>query len=1416
MRVAVWFLLLMSTWLATLIPAAIPIAAGAGLNPPMTIRVGAYENPPKVYANREGIVVGIFPDILDTIAHERGWQLSYLFGTWEECLRRLSNHEIDVMVDIAHSPARGEKFLFTEESIFLNWAAVYAGKGVSVESLLDLRGKSAAVVKADIHTVGEKGIQQLDRDFDLGLTYVTVDSYRRVFEALAAGDAEVGVVNRLYGTVSEKQYDISRTPLVFNPVQLKFAFSRDNPQALELRRCIDEAVGALKRDPDSVFHEIINAYLAGVEFDRRFKGQMRSFPLSGEEKSWLRQHPTIRIGVDPAYPPYSFVNPDGAFRGVALDIIDLIGSHLGVGFEPVEDLSWPQILQGARDRSVDLVLTAVDTPERKDYLGFSQIYIPTPLVIMAREGDDGVDGPEDLGGKRVALVTGYASAQQVIAKHPSIEPVMVKTPLDGLTAVSVGEVDYYVGVLGANDYLMRERGIANLKVAARYDMRVFGQRFGVRSDWPALVTILDKAIASIPEKRKIAIFDAWIPMQRRLEGPAALQAQYALTAEETAWIEAHPVIRCGVDPEFAPFEFFSKSGVYGGIASDYVRILNSRLGLNLEVVPDLSWPEVIAGAKKQTIDVLPCVARTRQREAFMAFSTPYINFHRVIITRTQMPFLASLDDIRGLRVAVQADSSHEGYLKETSSLGPTRYATLQEALRAVAEGRADAFVGNIASATYWIRKLNLTNLKVAAPVSYEKQNLHFAIRKDWPQLAGIINKGLASISLAKENKIRRRWIEVEYKPGIDPSEVWKYVLWTVAGGLLVLTAILAWNYRLKKEIAKREVVEEDLHYRLDFETLLLELSSLFINLKTDQINREINLALERIAGFISADSGFVFRLSADGSFISNTHGWFSERPGAQDVAIKELDISAMPFLAGQLKAGDVVSISSVDELPESAANEKRLLRARGVEAIVSIPMRMGGSITGFLGVASVQRGRHWSDDEIVLLQAVGQVFCNALQRKEVEEALQQSHDDLERRVEERTADLAEANLSLQHEIIDRKRMEEEKESLLEQLIQSQKMEAIGTMAGGIAHDFNNILMPIMGYTELTLSNLPAGSKHHGHLQQVKSASLRAKDLVRQILTFSRHDDHEKRPLEVTPLVKETVKLLRSSLPSTIDIRETFESSDGCILGCPTQIHQVVMNLCTNAYHAMRHRGGVLSIAVSKTAPCGETAAIPVELADAGFVRLSVGDTGCGIDAAIKDRILEPYFTTKPADEGTGLGLSVVHGIVKKHGGHLTFHSEPDRGTRFDVFFPKIDPCAAQVETGIVETIRGGDEIVWVVDDDAMIAHMEKSMLDHFGYRVRAFTASGDLLAAFEESAEPVDLVVTDMTMPGMTGAELARRLIDIAPHLPIILCSGFSEVISDQQTKAMGIQAFIMKPVVMNDLAATVRRLLDGRSGGGQ
>ncbi len=384
----------------------------------------------------------------------------------------------------------------------------------------------------------------------------------------------------------------------------------------------------------------------------------------------------------------------------------------------------------------------------------------------------------------------------------------------------------------------------------------------------------------------------------------------------------------------------------------------------------------------------------------------------------------------------------------------------------------------------------------------------------------------------------------------------------------------------------------------------------------------------------------------------------------------------------------------------------------------------------------------------------------------------------------------------------------ESKNLKAQLDQARKMEAIGTLAGGIAHDFNNILTPIIGYAELSLNSVPEGSRLSQNMRQVIISANRAKDLVKQILTFSRKTKQEKRPVQVGILVKEALKLLRATLPSTIEIRQLLhpDAIESCTMADPTQIHQVLMNLCTNAAQACA-RGGVLSVKLENV-DIGRCAAMGShDFGPGPYLRLSVEDTGCGMDAAVQQRIFDPYFTTKGPNEGTGLGLAVVYGIVKDLSGAMTISSEPGKGTTFDVYFPRTMTIPAP-STELPEILPTGQGWVLVVDDEKFIVDMIGEMLEMLGYEVVRRYSSVDAIESFSAWPGSFDLVITDMTMPHMTGIDLAKEIFKIRPHIPIILCTGFSGDIDKNRAKALGIKAFLMKPVALRDLATVVSKSL--------
>ncbi len=428
------------------------------------------------------------------------------------------------------------------------------------------------------------------------------------------------------------------------------------------------------------------------------------------------------------------------------------------------------------------------------------------------------------------------------------------------------------------------------------------------------------------------------------------------------------------------------------------------------------------------------------------------------------------------------------------------------------------------------------------------------------------------------------------------------------------------------------------------------------------------------------------------------------------------------------------------------------------------------------------------DKSLTLLSIILLNTANALESLEFYRLLRDQNTILEKKVEERTQALAQSERQLQ---------------------QAMKLQAIGTLAGGIAHDFNNILFPIMGYTELTMDDVPADSQARQNLEEVLKATNRAKELVQQILTFSRQGGQERKSLKVQFLIKEALKLLRATIPSTIEIECKVNEECGPIMGDPTQIHQVIMNLCTNAYHAMQETGGKLEVMLKEIDISYEKTMERVGMKVGRHLELTVKDSGHGMEPEVLERIFEPYYTTKEQGKGTGLGLSVIHGIIKNHGGDISVSSQPGKGTTVTVLLPVIDDIDAEIEPVETTTATQGNERILLIDDEKQIIDIEQRILERLGYKVTPKTDSEEALEEFAALPDRFDLVITDMTMPKITGDQLARKLMAIKPDIPVILCTGFNETITEEKALAMGIDKFVMKPIVKDELANTIRAVLD-------
>ena len=397
------------------------------------------------------------------------------------------------------------------------------------------------------------------------------------------------------------------------------------------------------------------------------------------------------------------------------------------------------------------------------------------------------------------------------------------------------------------------------------------------------------------------------------------------------------------------------------------------------------------------------------------------------------------------------------------------------------------------------------------------------------------------------------------------------------------------------------------------------------------------------------------------------------------------------------------------------------------------------------------------------------------------------------------------SLIVARDITKRKQIDLNNKLLQQQKHKSQKLETLGTLAGGIGHDFNNILTPILGYSEIIKENLPGDSKIKSYINEVIDGCLRAKEIITQMLSFSRDNEQERQPLNIVPIVKEALKLIRPSIPRTIEIRQKFERINSIILADPTRIHQIIMNLCTNAYQAMQDKGGTLSLEVKQIYIDEKTSRKYIDLEKGHYIKLIVSDTGEGMDKETREHIFEPFFTTK--GEGTGMGLAVVHGIVKSHKGRINVYSEKGKGTTFNLFFPVIDMYEKEEQTSDMEAIKGNGTIL-LVDDRKNVSNILNQILSQLGYRVIITNSSLNALEIFQQHRNKFDLVITDMIMPDMNGMELSKKLRQMDFHLPILMISGHGYNVSRNKLKEAGINELIHKPILTHELAKSVHKVL--------
>jgi len=928
--------------------------------------------------------------------------------------------------------------------------------------------------------------------------------------------------------------------------------------------------------------------------------------------------------------------------------------------------------------------------------------------------------------------------------------------------------------------------------------------------------------------------------------------------------EHQNILKAASELDYPPFAEVKPDGTAAGFSVDLLKAATDAVGLSVsfKVGP---WNAIKQELVDKKIDVLPLVSYSKERDKVYDFTAPYLRMNGTVFVRKGNTAIQHLSDLQDKEVLVmQGDTAHEYVVTKKLSKNIIPTVSYDEAFTLLASGKHDAVVVQQIVGLQMIKKLHIANVvpvkqKVVSslkPMALKlegfEQKFCFAVPEGSQDVLSLLNEGLAIIYLnGTYNTLYDKWFAPILPTPIVPlSKLIKQTLLILVPLLLVFTLLGLWY--LKRLVNKRTThLELEIKQRKTIESELADANAKYV--KAQEIgkvgNWEYNISTQEFWASTEAKRIYGFNMDSETFSTETVESCIPERERVHQALIDLIERNVPYNLEFDIITRDTRQRRTIMSLAELEGDPSgNPTRIRGVVQDISVRRKVEKSLR-----ESEEKHRlifENAGDAIFIhdnqgnILAVNTIACERLgyTQKELLSVAMDQIDVPEKTFtfEERTAGLLKnghimyetvhlhkdgtsipiegntrlitwegksAVMNICRDITERRRAEEERKRLTGRLLQGQKMEAIGTLAGGIAHDFNNILSAVLGFTELALTAVDKKTPIEDDLKEVYTAGLRAKDLVQQILTFARQSDEEIKPIQVDFIIKEVLKFVRSSIPTTIEIKQNIVN-DSFIMGNSSQFHRIMMNLCTNAAYAMEDRGGTLEISLKNMIIDQVPMRGKYHLKPGDYIEIKVSDTGEGIDPQIIDKIFEPYFTTKGPTEGTGMGLALVHGIIETYNGKIFVESTLGKGTAFTMYLPTIKRKKSTLPH-IVNELPTGKERILFVDDEAPIAKIAKRILGKLGYAVTTRTSSTEALELFRSKPNNYDLVISDVTMPKMTGDQLTQKIIEIRPDIPVILCTGYSKKFSERSASKIGIKAFVKKPIIHEDLAKIVRRVLD-------
>ena len=895
------------------------------------------------------------------------------------------------------------------------------------------------------------------------------------------------------------------------------------------------------------------------------------------------------------------------------------------------------------------------------------------------------------------------------------------------------------------------------------------------------------------------------------------------------------------DDNYPPYIFRDLKGDIQGILVDEWKLWEKKTGIKVNLIA-MDWSKAQESILKGQADVIDTLFFTEERARQYDFTKPYATIDVPVFFHKNLGGIVDIASLQGFTIGVKAGDACVEVLKEQGITSLQEYNSYEAIVKAAVNHQIKVFSIDKPPALYYLYKMNFEN-EFCYSLNLYTGKFHRAVIKGRTDILKMVEDGFTLITKREHNAIEKKWMG---EP-ITRPEYLRYVLFSFLLAGLIFLMLVFFNITLRKKVRSKTSELQDLVNQLrvsegKYRLLIENQKDMFV--KFDPKGRlqfvspsccntfgktQEELLGKKFIPLIHEDDRKVVAEAIASVFKPPYSAQIEERAMTKkgwrwlewhNTAIlnKDNEVEAIVAVGRDIherKQAETALKKSEKQFQDLFNSINDLIYTQDLEgrftsANPAMQRLFGYNMDEFVGhsAADFMEPELQADFKSLYLEVIKKkghhegISCYFKKNKE---KIYIEYKSSLVKPDDGKPYISGIGRDVTEKVLSKKKFRK----LQEQIAQSQKMESIGTLAGGIAHDFNNILFPIVGYTEMLLEDMPENSPFRASLYEIYTGALRARDLVKQILTFSRQENSDLKLVKIQPVIKEALRLIRSTIPTTIEIRQDIQADCGVIKADPTQIHQIVMNLATNAYHAMEETGGELKVSLKKV-ELGEPDLINPDMVTGVYACLIVSDTGKGLDKSLTQKIFDPFFTTKEKGKGTGMGLSVVHGIVKSMRGAIQAYSEPGKGTEFKVYFPIEKSCLEKQDTQTNGSIQNVTEQILLVDDEEDIITMEKQMLERLGYKVTSRTSSIEALEAFRISPDKFDIVITDMAMPNMSGDKLSAELLKIRPDIPVLLCTGFSETMSEKKMASLGINTgFLLKPIVMKDLSQKVREALD-------